>query len=96
MNAPNPAPQTSTLAVISLISGIVGWTVLPFIGALVAIICGHLARSEIRNALPGSMEGSGMALAGLILGWVQMVLIVLAVVFIFLFLGGLAFLASMH
>ncbi|MBC6942017.1 MAG: DUF4190 domain-containing protein [Xanthomonadales bacterium] len=94
MNVPAPAPQTSTLAIISLIFGIVCWFVLPFIGALVAIICGHLARSEIRNAAPGTLEGSGMALAGLILGWVQIALIALAIVFVFLFLGGLAFLAA--
>ncbi|MBX3701316.1 MAG: DUF4190 domain-containing protein [Dokdonella sp.] len=100
MNSPAPAPpttpQTSTLAVISLVFGIVCWFVLPFIGALVAIICGHMGRSEIRRAAPGTMEGSGMALAGLILGWAQMVLIALAIMFVFLFLGGLAFLASMH
>jgi len=89
-----PARQTSTLAVVSLIFGILSWIVIPFIGALVAIICGHAARSEIRNAGPGAMEGDGMAIAGLILGWLQLVLCVLAVIVLFLFLGGVAFLAK--
>lgn len=95
MNDPIPARQTSTLAILSLVFGILSWIMLPFIGALAAIICGHLARGEIRRAAPGTMEGDGMALAGLVLGWLQMVLIVLALIALFLFLGGLAYFASM-
>jgi len=85
--------RTSTLAIVSLIFGVVCWVALPFIGALVAIICGHSARSEIRNAPSGTIEGDGMALAGLILGWVHMLFIVACVFVVFAFLGGLAFLA---
>ncbi|MBZ0222091.1 MAG: DUF4190 domain-containing protein [Dokdonella sp.] len=92
MNAPMPVRQTSTTALISLISGILAWFMLPFIGAIVAIICGHLARGEIRRAPPGTIEGDGMALAGLILGWVQIVLTVLVVIALLLLFGGLAFL----
>lgn len=92
MNAPMPVRQTSTTALISLISGILAWFMLPFIGAIVAIICGHLARGEIRRAPPGTIEGDGMALAGLILGWVQIVLAVLVVAALLLLFGGLAFL----
>lgn len=92
MNAPMPVRQTSTTAIISLISGILAWFMLPFIGAIVAIICGHLARGEIRRAPPGTIEGDGMALAGLILGWVQIVLAVLVVAALLLLFGGLAFL----
>ena len=44
------ATRTSTLAVISLVSGILCWIAVPFIGALVAVICGHSARGEIRRA----------------------------------------------
>ena len=40
--------RDSTLALISMISGIVGWTILPFIGSIVAVITGHLAKKEIR------------------------------------------------
>ena len=38
--------QTSTLAIISLVSGLRGWTVLPFLGSIVAVICGHMARKR--------------------------------------------------
>lgn len=86
--------RTSTLAIVSLVSGILSWVCLPFVGALVAVICGHLARGEIRNAAPGSIEGDGMAVAGLVLGWLQLILVVAGFFVVFAFLGGIAFLAS--
>lgn len=86
--------RTSTMAVLSLVFGIVCWVALPFIGALAAVFCGHSARAEIRRAPPGTIEGDGMALAGLILGWVHLVLLVLAAMLIMLFFGGLAFIAA--
>lgn len=74
-----PAAPTSTLAIVSMVFGILAWCVLPFIGAIIAIICGHLARSEIRNSHPEQrQEGDGMAVAGLVLGYVQLALCVLA------------------
>ncbi|HEY0199887.1 MAG TPA: DUF4190 domain-containing protein [Rhodanobacter sp.] len=84
------APATSTLAVVSLVFGILSWCLLPFIGAIVAIVCGHMARSEIRRAPAGAMEGDGMAIAGLVLGYVHVALVALAVAIIvgILFLGA--------
>jgi len=73
------APATSTLAVVSLVFGILAWCVLPFIGAIVAVICGHLARSEIRHSSPDQrQDGDGMAVAGLVLGYAQLALCLLA------------------
>lgn len=74
-----PAAPTNTLAVMSLVFGIMAWCVLPFVGAIVAIICGHLARGEIRNSHPEQrQEGDGMAVAGLVLGYVQLAFGILA------------------
>ena len=85
-------PRTSSLAVVSLIFGILAYVFLPGIGALVAVICGHSARSEIRRAPPGTIEGDGMALAGLILGWIQLACVVIAIGFgILILLGAIAF-----
>lgn len=89
-----PASPTSSLAVVSLVFGILSWCLLPFVGAIVAIICGHMARGEIRRAAADHrMEGDGMALAGLVLGYVHLVvcalLIFLAIVFM---VFGVAFL----
>jgi hypothetical protein len=72
MNAP-----TNPLAVVSLVFGILTWCLLPFVGALVAVVCGHLARSEMRRAPP--QAGDGMALAGLVLGYVHLAVCVLGV-----------------
>ncbi len=88
MNAP-PIRQTSSLAVISLVAGILGWTLAPLLGSIAAVLCGHLARAEIRRA-PDRLEGDGLAIAGLVLGWGQIVLGVRFVVALFMFFGGLA------
>ena len=65
-----PAPRTSTTALISLISGILSWFLLPFLAAIVAIITGHMAKNEIRRS-GGMVTGNGMATAGLVLGYLQ-------------------------
>jgi len=84
---------TSTTAIVSLVFGIICWIAIPFIGAIVAIVCGHVARTEIRNAPPGSVDGDGMAVAGLILGYLHLALIAMFLLLVFTFLGGLAFFA---
>lgn len=74
-----PAPPTSGLAIASLVCGVGGFVVgLSFIPA---IICGHLARRQIRQT---GEQGAGLALAGLILGYVGIVLFaaLLAVFFV--------------
>ena len=78
----SPASSTSALAIVSLVFGILAWCVLPFVGAIVAIVCGHLARAEIRRAAAGTVEGDGYAIAGLVLGYVQLLMSVLAIFFI--------------
>jgi hypothetical protein len=86
--------RTSTLAVVSLVFGILCWIGLPFIGAVVAVICGHSARGEIRRAPPGTIEGDGMAVAGLILGWSHLLVFIAVAAAVLLFFGGFAFLAA--
>ncbi len=67
-------PRTSTTAIVSLIFGVLTWFALPFIGAVIAVICGHAARSEIRYS-GGRVDGGGIAMAGLLLGWSHLILI---------------------
>lgn len=77
--APIRQPSTSALAIVSLAFGICG---LLFFGSLIAVVCGHIARTQIRNS-QGMQTGDGMALAGLILGYFALgitLLIMLAVV----------------
>jgi hypothetical protein len=47
--------------------GIAGFTVLPALGAVLAIIFGGIAKGSIKRGR-GSVKGSGMATAGLVLG----------------------------
>jgi hypothetical protein len=63
-------PQTSTLAVISLISGIASYFIVPLLGAIVAIITGNMAKKEI-NESAGRLTGDDMAKWGMILGWIN-------------------------
>ena len=85
----DPLRQTSTTAIVSLVSGLLGWTVLPLIGSLVAIVTGHIARAEIRRN-PQALEGDGLAVAGLVLGYAMVAIAVASVIALILFLGGVA------
>ena len=67
-----PLPN-STLSLTSLIMGIVGWVFLPIVGAIIAVITGHMAKKEIRQS-NGLLGGDGMATAGLVLGYSNLAL----------------------
>jgi len=69
---------SSTLAIVSLVSAILGFTFVPIIGTIVALITGYMARSETRS-IPPRASGDGMATAGIIMGWVQVALLVIGV-----------------
>jgi hypothetical protein len=71
-----PAPQTSTLAIISLVAGIATWLIVPILGAIVAIITGNMARRDIA-ASNGTLTGNGLAVTGLVLGYAQIFLLVI-------------------
>ncbi len=73
----SPKPPTSTMAVISLVAGIASWIILPFIAAIVAVITGNMAKKEIRES-GGTVGGEGLAKAGVILGYINIGLAVLA------------------
>lgn len=65
-----PAPgtaETSVKAVLSLICGLLFF--IPFL-FIAAIVFGHLALSEIRKSA-GRLKGEGIAIAGLVLGYIE-------------------------
>jgi hypothetical protein len=68
--------RTNGLAVASLACGI-GQIFFWFLAAIPAVVLGHMARRQIRQT---GEDGAGMALAGLILGWIGIVLSVAFVV----------------
>ncbi len=61
-----PARQTSGFAIASLVLGIL-W--IYWLGSILALVFGYLAKSEIRRS-PQRPEGNGLATAGIVLGWV--------------------------
>jgi hypothetical protein len=69
---------TSTLAIVSLIAGIMGFMGIPVIGSIVAIWTGYAARKETRS-VPPRASGDGMATAGIIMGWIQIGLAVIGI-----------------
>jgi hypothetical protein len=65
---PYPPPlgvRTNGLAIAALVAGILWFT---WIGAVLGVIFGHVARRQIGEA-KGWQKGDGMALAGLVLGY---------------------------
>jgi len=69
--------KDSSLAIASLVTGILGWTLIPLLGSIAAIVTGHLAKKEIKES-HGTLNGNSWATAGLILGYIQIGLVVLA------------------
>ncbi|MDT8408817.1 MAG: DUF4190 domain-containing protein [Wenzhouxiangellaceae bacterium] len=94
--------ETSTAAVVSLVFGVLAWVALPLVGSLVAVVAGHGALRDI-EAAGGRVGGRGLALAGVLLGWIQLGLLLAALLFwavISLVIGafslfGLIFLAGL-
>ncbi|MFJ6652546.1 DUF4190 domain-containing protein [Microbacterium sp. NPDC091313] len=79
---------TNSLAVVALVAGIANYILLFGVGAVVAVITGHIALKQLRTS---GENGRGMALTGVILGWVGVGLTLLGVVFLivwFVFLFG--------
>lgn len=64
--APGAPAETSGKAILSLVCGLLFFIPLAFVAA---IVFGHLALSEIRKSA-GRLKGEGMAMAGLVLGYI--------------------------
>lgn len=75
-SSPASAP-TAGKAVGALVCGIVGLTVCAPVG-IAAVVLGSQARREI-GASGGTLQGDGMAQAGLIMGWISVGLLILGI-----------------
>jgi hypothetical protein len=71
-------PPTSTLAIVSVIAGVLGFSAVPVIGGIVALITGYMARKETKGT-PATASGDGLAVAGIIMGWIQVGLAVVSI-----------------
>jgi hypothetical protein len=82
---PRP-PQTNGLAIASLCCGL-GQLVAGPLATVPAIVLGHVARNQIRRT---GEQGSGLALAGLLLGWAGVVFMVVVFLGIMLLVAAVA------
>jgi Domain of unknown function (DUF4190) len=78
------AQKTSGLAIASLVCSLSSLVIC--IGWIPGIICGHLAKSELRRN--PNLKGSGMATAGLVIGYILMVVNVLGLICWILFFAA--------
>ena len=74
---PAAVPQTSGLAIASLVLGILSFFTAGLTG-IAAVICGHLATGRIKRS-NGRLVGRGIAIAGLVTGYLGFVLIFLGI-----------------
>ena len=78
---PNVRPQSGGLAIASLVLSILSIVIGPF-GFVPGIICGHIARMKSRTESPPTSDG--LALAGLIVGYVFLAVTVVIITAFFL------------
>jgi hypothetical protein len=69
-----PAGPNQGAAVAALIFGIVGFALCPFVGSVLALVLGYLAKRGIQAA--GGSAG-GVALAAIVVGWLGLAIYVL-------------------
>jgi len=70
--------KTCELAVWSLVLGILSLMCFGMVSGIPAVICGHLAQSRIKQS-DGSLGGVGLAIGGLVSGYIGIVLTSIAV-----------------
>lgn len=70
--------RTNVLAIISLVASLVGFVlILPVVGSIAGVIMGHISLKQIKDR---GERGRGMALAGVIIGYVTLLFVVLFVI----------------
>lgn len=74
---PSAVQQTNIWAIVSLVSGVLAWLGVFGLGGIAAVISGHVAKSQIR-ASGGTMGGDGIATAGLVLGYLNIAVALIA------------------
>ena len=72
-----PTSTTNGLAIASLVSSIAGFVICP-VGIILGLVFGYIARNQIDQS-GGTQQGRGMAVAGIIIGWVCVGLVVFGI-----------------
>ena len=88
------AVSMNPLAIASLICSIGSWFILPVVGAIAGVVLGHIALSQIRHSNP-TQDGHGMAVAGLVIGYIHLAIVPIIILLVILFLAGVIGAASL-
>jgi hypothetical protein len=82
------ATETNAWAIVSLVSSILSWVGLFGLGGIVGVITGIIARNQIRES-GGRQGGDGIAVAGIVLGGINIVLTCIGLLCVFAALAGM-------
>jgi hypothetical protein len=73
-----PATKTNGFSIAALVLGIV-W--IYWVGSILALVFGYIAKSQIDRSR-GLQSGRGMAIAGIVLGWIGVATLILVIVLV--------------
>jgi Domain of unknown function (DUF4190) len=74
---PRPTSPTNGLAIASLVLGIAGLVFYVCgIASILALVFGYMAKGQIDQS-GGTQQGRGMAIAGIIMGWIGVAILVI-------------------
>lgn len=82
--------QDQTLAIVSLVCGILGILCCGLVTGIPALITGYMAKNNV-DSNPGQYGGRGLAVAGMIMGGVSVLLSVLGIIYYIVVLATLKF-----
>lgn len=88
------AVSMNPLAIASLVCSIGSWFILPVVGAIAGVVLGHVALSQIRQS-NGTQDGHGMAVSGLVIGYIHLAIVPIIILLVILFLVGVIGAASL-
>ena len=71
-SATTALPPTDPLAIVSLVSAVLGLTALPGLGSVVAVVTGHLTLRRVRSSGRG---GEALAKGGLVVGYIGIAIV---------------------
>lgn len=78
------APRVNPLAIVALVSSLVGLFAIPVIGQIVGIITGHISLKQVKTT---GERGRGMALSGVLIGYISLGLGILLIVLTAVIIG---------
>ncbi len=87
--SPAASRETNPWAIVSIIASILSWLGLFGLGGIVGVIAGIVARNQIRDSA-GRQEGDGLALAGIIVGAANIILVCIGLMCVVVAIGAMA------